>query len=88
VSVIAWCLGRIAVVLGASFLALIIARGLMPITKLLRSARLGPGSSAAISLLLFTTIAAAIVSAATSTVVGQVDSLSGSLDAGARDIEN
>ena len=87
VAVLAWAIGRIAVVVGAAFLALIISRGLHPVAKLLRRARLGPGAAAAVSLLLFVLISMGIVSAATATVVGQMDSLSETLDAGARDIE-
>lgn len=87
IAVIGWSLGRIAVVIGAAFLALILARGLTPIAKLLRKMRLGAGPAAALSLLLFMALSAGIIAAATATVAGQSDSLADSLDTGAKDIE-
>lgn len=87
VAVVAWVLGRIIVVVGAVFLALIIARGLHPIAKILRRAKLGPGLAAAISLLLFLAAIAGVLVGVTAAVAGQMDSLAASLDEGARDVE-
>jgi putative heme transporter len=86
-AIVAWALGRIIVVVGATFLALIIARGLQPVAKLMRRAKLGPGLAAAVALLLFITVSVAVVVVVAATVVGQMDSLSQSLDEGARDVE-
>lgn len=86
-TVVAWIIGKVAVVVGAAFLALIISRGLTPVAKVLRQAQLGPGLSAAVSLLLFVAILIGIVTLVAVTVAGQMGSLSESLDAGAREVE-
>ena len=87
VAVIAWALGRVAVVAGAVFLGLIISRGLAPVNRFLRKTPLRPGGAAFVSLLLFVVILVGIVAIVAATLFGQMDSLSESLDSGAREIE-
>jgi putative heme transporter len=87
IAIMAWGLARIAIIIGAMFVALLITRILMPIARALRRARFSDGAAAAASMGLFLILLCGTISAASFTVVGQIDSLSESLDSGARDIE-